>query len=485
MNGRFCLGTRVLLVLLAAAVPALAASTWNVPGDFTTIQEAITNAASGDTIVVTADTYNEKLSVINKDVSLIGAGVGQTVVDAGGAGSCLFMQGVTSAARVEGITFTNGGNVSNGGGIYLYGASPLITHCEVVDNHVSQRGGGLYVFESSPKIEHCFVTGNTATGTATGHGGAGLYIGISSATLDSNTISGNTASLTGGGVYLSSSTATLVNNVVADNQSGVSAGGIYLLNSGATLTNNTVASNALTASTFGGAGILNSGGSPAITNTIVSDNTGADDLTIDSGFPTVTFCNIGSGPLDGEGNISADPGFVGAASGDYHLAAGSLCIDAGTNDAAALPTVDKDGNDRILGSVVDMGAYEFEEGPPPPPDAEIDVKPGTDQNPVSLKGKGVLPVAVLTSPTFDATELDWTHVALADPEDVTKAALPDKAKEEDVDGDGDIDLLLFYRIPDLLDAGALTADSTQVAAITTSDQNILGTDSVRIVPSNK
>lgn len=60
----------------------------------------------------------------------------------------------------------------------------------------------------------------------------------------------------------------------------------------------------------------------------------------------------------GEGNISVDPQFV--ASNDFHLQATSPCINAGTNTAPSIPSTDKDGNPRIVGGVVDMGAYEYQ-----------------------------------------------------------------------------------------------------------------------------
>jgi len=55
-------------------------------------------------------------------------------------------------------------------------------------------------------------------------------------------------------------------------------------------------------------------------------------------------------------NINADPFFVNPVNGDYRLANGSPCIDAGTADGA--PDTDIEGNRRPFGAVADIGAYE-------------------------------------------------------------------------------------------------------------------------------
>jgi hypothetical protein len=56
------------------------------------------------------------------------------------------------------------------------------------------------------------------------------------------------------------------------------------------------------------------------------------------------------------GNISADPGCA-AYPLDFHLTAGSACIDQGVADGA--PDSDADENRRPFGAGYDIGAYEF------------------------------------------------------------------------------------------------------------------------------
>jgi hypothetical protein len=62
----------------------------------------------------------------------------------------------------------------------------------------------------------------------------------------------------------------------------------------------------------------------------------------------------------GEGNIDADPCFVDADNGDYHLLFTSPCIDAGDPDYILSPgEKDIDGEPRVIGGRVDMGVDEF------------------------------------------------------------------------------------------------------------------------------
>jgi hypothetical protein len=71
----------------------------------------------------------------------------------------------------------------------------------------------------------------------------------------------------------------------------------------------------------------------------------------------------------------------------------------------------------------------------------VDIKPGSSTNVVNFKNKGVIPVAVLTSSDFDATSLDVASLRFGPGKAVEAHG---KGHFEDVDNDGDIDLMLHF-----------------------------------------
>ena len=91
----------------------------------------------------------------------------------------------------------------------------------------------------------------------------------------------------------------------------------------------------------------------SLANTIVWGNSGNQIV----GPAAVTFSNVQGGQV-GAGNINADPKFVDAPGGDYHLLATSPCIGRGSVVVGLLAT-DFEGDPRAAFGQVDIGADEF------------------------------------------------------------------------------------------------------------------------------
>jgi len=114
----------------------------------------------------------------------------------------------------------------------------------------------------------------------------------------------------------------------------------------------------------------------------------------------------------------------------------------------------------------------------------IDVRPGQSPNPINLKAKGLLPVALLSTASFDATTADYTTVTLGDPR-LSGTASAVRSATEDVNSDGRLDRVLFFRVEILVANGALSATSTGVVlrGKTLGGLSLIGSDDVKIVPA--
>lgn len=335
---------------------------------------------TGTVVSVSNGTYRIGDQVLlSKGVTVRGSGgaANTVLLQTNLQGRVLYITDGAAGAVVEDLTLTGGkavsgaliGATSYGAGLRMHAGT--VRNCVISNNASSVRdadGGGVYM--AGGTLLNCRVVNNSAQGTYNGEGfGGGIYMDtgcVERCVVMSNTIS-TTASgssygnLYGAGVYMAKGLLqnTLISGNMATNgdpnkASATRGGGLFLASG--TAVNCTIADNSLNPVGMGG-GYYGAG---AVTNAIVYFNlvgAGADNTVTNGG----TFCFACTTPaIAGPGNISDDPQFINHTNGNYRLAAGSPCIDKGTNLVSV--TNDLDGAVRPQQGQTalahDMGAYE-------------------------------------------------------------------------------------------------------------------------------
>lgn len=115
-------------------------------------------------------------------------------------------------------------------------------------------------------------------------------------------------------------------------------------------------------------------------------------------------------------------------------------------------------------------------------EATIDIKPMSWPNPVNVKSKGVVPVAVLGSEMFDATTVDPMSVTLA-------GVMPVKWSMSDANYDGYMDMVFHFDTQTLVGALGPVADEDQVMlpmmGMMSSGNWFYGSDTIRVLVKGK
>ena len=186
-----------------------------------------------------------------------------------------------------------------------------------------------------------------------------------------------------------------------------------------------------------------------------SDPDPGDELTVESAGPA----GHGDVAVNSDNTVTYTPdiSFVGTDSFEYTI------IDCDGATATATVTVE------VVWKSVD-----------------IDIKPGSYPNSINLGSHGVVPVAILSSADFDATALDADKIFLAGSGvRVRGKANNYLASEEDVDGDGHMDLVVKVETENL-DPGTFQDGGAVLRVHATKDQTspVLyeGWDEINIVP---
>jgi len=372
----------------------------------TDIQRAVDASSDGDLILVTNGIYRTGGRVvygsltnrvaINKAVTvqsvngptatlIQGYKVAGTITG-NNAVRCVYL---TNNAVLVGFTLTNGacrssGNIlqeQSGGGIWCESSTSIVSNCTLSGNTASIYGGGA----CGGILLNCTIISNTCP-YAEGEGSA-IYNGmISNCIVIGNQAYQGAAAIyqsTAYGSVISSNSGVAVHSVLIGCLATANfSGPIYCTNYNCIFAWNSrgmfygIAYNCLVISNtsfFGGGAEYGSLYNCAVIGNVAHNNGGGvyaaaafNCIIYGNSAPsgsnyygsTLNYCD--TTPLaSGLGNITNDPAFVSLAGGDYHLQSNSPCINAG-NNAAVTSTNDYDGNPRIVGGTVDIGAYEYQ-----------------------------------------------------------------------------------------------------------------------------
>ncbi|MHC4618992.1 MAG: PKD domain-containing protein [Planctomycetota bacterium] len=437
---------RVLVIVMAVLFSASAESAKIIkvdddgPADYSRIQNAIDAAGQGDEIIVEPGRYCENINFKGKAITVRSSEpddpciVETTIIDANGVGSVVtFADSEDRDSVLQGFTLTGGTGTEwmadyyAGGGIYCIVAAPSILQNIITGNSVNESGGGLFCDVGS----HALLYKNTITGNSAKKGGA-VFTQAAQIEAQNNVICHNTARHKGGGLHLYGKTV-LVNNMVYGNETTyLEGGGIYLsIADNSIITENTVVANY---SKLYGANLhIRLSENVTVTNNIIVNGLrGAGIYLSDSSiFPKYNnvWNNEGgnyngmSDPTGVEGNISDDPLFD-PNSIDYHLQVASPCIDAGDPAYIAEPgETDIDGEPRVMGGRIDIGADEFSVNLKPVADAGLDQTYSSIPSQVVLDGSGSYDING-DSLTHRWRQIDGLSVELSDPSVVDPCFVP-------------------------------------------------------------
>ncbi|CAB4692438.1 unannotated protein [freshwater metagenome] len=292
---------------------------------------------------------------------------------------------------ISGSTFTNNESLADGGAIFgEIHYNVTIVDCTITGNSAADDGGGLAFYAKKPD-NVLSITDTTIDANDAGDLGGGLKIDAQDpliVSITNSTVSNNTAQTDAGILFDDPGiTATINNSTISANAALDGSGGVYI-GSGSSLTVNqsTISANssAGTSPETGGGGIQLGDNTSVVTlsGSIVSGNSsgvaGAADFGLYSALPSdtgsITATNSLIGEVDsritvnGTNNVSSTNPMLGALANNggptktMALLTGSPAIDAGPNPVVAFTGNEFDqrgaGYARIIGGLVDIGAFE-------------------------------------------------------------------------------------------------------------------------------
>lgn len=309
-----------------------------------------------------------------------------------GSGVALGKKGQVKHCKIQNNTFDYNGNCMGGGvGNDAVDANTdvCVDDCWILNNKGS-HGGGVRVRGT---VQNSIIENNLTEANAGGgvHLQAGRLVGC--------IVRGNTGKATGG--VRAYGKCDVINNLIYNNTAKEAVGGLGLESALSNVIGNTIVCNNQLTGTGAQAGVkvtnnLNANGTFFVNNVVWGN---MSNSTVESqgvyyisrydktaGQRSYNAISGQKGDDSAETSIQLtadDPGFTDAANGDFSLLSTSVLLDRG-NSAKATVLKDLAGNDRIVNSSVDIGAYEY-----PVVASDVQVRVGEDlQTKINNTAKG-------------------------------------------------------------------------------------------------
>lgn len=469
--------TKILIVSTIILTNSAFATVWTVSSG-ESIQQAIDNAGSGDTVQVDAGTYYENLT-ISKSLTLQGQDKATTVVNGSGAGNVIAV--TAPNVTITNLTITDGNN-----GVYYDNApSTTIEDCDIHHNY--ENGISLW-YSNNATIKNCDIYDSYADDHA--YKGFAITMFVASNSLLENVRAFDNKSI-GRTVNIYHASGTIIRNIqVFDNPSAIGLG----LGFGSYYVTDAYCHNNMVGIWF------NAGSNCTVRRSLLSNNTNAFSIAwhssnniIEENIVIANGAGVSISSYSYSGTRFYHNDFIdniNHVSGPANLqiwdngypSGGNYWSDYSGIDNFSGPAQNIPGSDNIGDTPYDILAIDQDNYPLMKPfnpfEVQIDILPDDFPNFINPNSKGTLPVAIFSTEIFDATTIDPATIQCCKAYVETKGKHDKlKAHPEDVDGDGIIDLVVQFSRTQL-DPSELATGYAMLTGETYQGQVVVGKDSV-------